>query len=113
MTTKVQFHANTNSVGRVTDESFKGNNAVLFMGGNTSPILDSDVKILYFPDELGGGFSPVIARYLSASCPVCNGHCPTAVTDRMNNQKQVSVLHCSKEVKFFFINGIPHPKEEE
>ena len=99
---KVEFHSDCNSVGRVKDEG--DCDVYLHIGHMHSPLLDPSVRVVYLPEDLGGGKVSVVDRYL-CHCVLCGGMCPSATLDKQINEKTVSVLHCNSEVRFFFIAG--------
>lgn len=99
---RVEFYSHCNSVGKVKEEG--DSDVYLHMGHYHSPLLDPSVKVIYIPSDLGGGNSEIVDRYY-CKCPLCNSLCPSVILNKKTNGKHLSVLHCSSEVKFFFIAG--------
>ena len=102
MTTKVEFNSNCNSIGKVKEDLEC--DAFVHMGSNKSPLLDSSVKLIYLPEELGGGSSLIVDRYY-CKCPVCDDICPAATLHKKHKGTSMSAIHCKREVKFFFVAG--------
>ena len=105
---KVEFKSDFPEVGHVTEEGWE--NTVIY-NNSPSPLLDTDVKVIFFPDDIGGGKAEILDRYKS-DCEICSGTCPAVTTKRIMNNETVSVIHCIVKKQFFFIKGIPYMEEK-